>query len=173
MRIVIVSLLILFLTSCENKMLNQLHNKQDFYAHLQQTQRITLSKDDNTKAILSVTYLHSKEYLKYKSSRKQKEDGERFIIGIFFEDNNSSLSMDLNNSYSIRLGRKIPKDIKELSINDNILENIPMVNNWSKYYLVTFAYKPRKRFNFVFSHQEYGTKRIKFYKVAKYLFKAK
>ncbi len=173
MKIVIVTLLVLFLTSCENKMLNQLHNKQDFYANLQQTQKIILSDNNETKAMLSITYLHSKEYLKYKSSKKQKEKGERFIVGIFFEDTNSSLSMDLNNSYSIRLGRKYPKDIKELSINDDILKNIPMVNNWSKYYLVTFAHKSKKRFNFVLSHKDYGIKRIKFYKVAKYLFNAK
>lgn len=173
MKIVIIALLVLFLTSCENKMLNQLNKRQDFYANLQQTQKITLSQDDETKAMLSITYLHSKEYLKYQSSKTQKEEGEKFIVGIFFEDTNSSLSMDLNNDYSVRLGRKHPKDIKELSINDDILKNIPMVNNWSKYYLVTFAHKPKKRFNFVLSHQEYGIKRIKFYKVAKYLFNAK
>jgi len=168
---IIYILLVLSLTSCENKMLNRLNSKQNFYANLQQTQKIILSNSKNeTKAMLSVTYLHPKEYLKHKSSKIQKFRGERFIIGTFFADGNSSLSMDLNNSYSLTLGRKRVKNIKELSLDDSLLIDIPMLNGWSRYYLVQFDYKARKRFNMVFSHKEYGIKRVKFYKVAKYLF---
>ena len=145
MKNIIIIVTILLLTSCSNKMIDRFNSQKEFYQNLQQTKKI------EKKAI--VTYLHNKQHLKHKYSKKERLLGEKFIVGIF--------NGDIEN-HTITLNSTKP--IKITSIKNSQLKDIPLKNSWSRYYIVEFKYINSNRLKFKFDDSL-----VEFYKVAKYL----
>jgi len=156
------------LTSCQNKMIQQLNQNKEHFANLQQTQKIALMQDGEVYALLSATYLHTKVANRYRASHKDKKRGEKFIVGIFFTDQNATIA-DAN----ITLNKQQPIKLKKLESDDKRLKDIPLLNNWSSYYLLKFKHINKKSVKLKFEVEGVGKKHKKFYKVARYLLQAK
>jgi len=145
--------------------------------HLQKSEKITIKDSNETKILLTATYLNSEE-----SIFDDKDIvNEKFIIGYYQVDGIDSgglISEDQDISIHISYPKpkrrekftkaqrderakgmdKLPLSIKELSYSDPMLKNIPIVNRWSRYYLVEFPHSIDKRFTLTYRNKIYGVK---------------
>jgi len=130
---------------------------------LQKTEKIQLydPQQGTTKVLLTSTYISKKQI-----SKKIKTD-EKFIIGLYIDDNETE---DVHlESFSLRLNGKAPKSIKTLKENNTLLKNIPFVFPWTQFYIVHFPHTPQKSMKFTIYHGFYGKGEADFAKVAKFV----
>jgi len=158
----------LLLTSCSNKMIKQLEDNSEHFAKLQQTQKMALMQNSEVYALLSATYLQTKVAKRYRATAKDRKRGEKFIVGLFFSDQNATIE-DAN----ITLNNQKPLKVKKLERGDKRLKDIPLLNSWSSYYLLKFKHINKKSVKLKFEVEGVGKKKKKFYKVARYLLQAK
>ena len=161
----LLSLLFAGCSSKEEKALLQVYNKEKTYhKRLLQTEKTQLYDGNETKVLLTVTYLFEKSDLK-------KEDDKRdevFIVGLYMEDETARnlLSEDFN----LTLNGTLPKSVKVLKRTDSRLGKIPLVTEWGDYFEVVFPHTIRTKFDLLFSSEVYGERRLHFAKKAKYVF---
>lgn len=158
----------LMLTSCHNKMIEQLNQNKEHFAKLQQTQKIALIQDGKVYALLSATYLQTKVANRYRATAKDRKRGEKFIVALLFSDQNATIA-DAN----ITLNNQKPLKVKKLESDDKRLKDIPLLNSWSSYYLLKFKHINKKSVKLKFEVESVGKKHKKFYKVARYLLHSK
>jgi len=130
---------------------------------LQKTEKIQLydPRQGTTKVLFTSTYISKKQI-----SKKIKND-EKFIIGLYVDDNETE---DVHlESFSLQLNGKAPKNIKTLNENHKLLNNIPFVFPWTQFYLVHFPHTPQKSMKFTIQHSFYGKGEVDFAKVAKFV----
>jgi len=136
-------------------------------SRLQKTEKIQLydPEDKKTKVLLTATYLSQNNI-----NKKIKND-ELFVVGLYIDDNQTKV-IDIEN-FSLKLNAKTPKSIEPLSDKNKWLKDIPLVSEWSQYYLLRFAHIPQKSMILSINHNIYGKGRATFAKVAKYVLSKK
>jgi hypothetical protein len=145
--------------------------------HLQKSEKITIKDSNETKILLTATYLNSEESI----FDEKNIVNEKFIIGYYQVGGMDSEGLISDNQdISIHIAYPKPKkrerftkaqrderakgmdrlpiSIKELSYSDPMLKSIPIVNRWSRYYLVEFPHSIDKRFTLTYRNKIYGVK---------------
>ena len=149
-------------TSKEEKALMEAYEtKKSYHQQLQKTEKIQLYDGNNTKALLTATYLNEQNI------DKEYKPDEVFIVGIYIEEMEEE-SFD-QEGYSLTLNGSAPKSIQELPAGDPLLKHISFVSEWNYFYLITFPHTSSKSFKLLFESELYGKGELHFAKVAKYV----
>ncbi len=160
-----VSLLLAGCTSKEETALLQSYNqKKRYHKKLMHTEKAQLYDGNETKVLLTVTYLYDR------SEVKQEEDtrDEVFIVGLYMED--ETVKDQLSRDFSLTLNGTLPKSVTVLKHSDKRLKDIPFVTVWGNYFEVIFPHTNSSRFDLLFNSTAYGKKVLHFAKKAKYVF---
>jgi len=159
---------ILFFAGCSSKEENRMNKSfgkvSDFGAGMQKTENIKLREDGEVKIFLTASYLNGKESI----LDEDKIIKEKFIVGLYQADDvnhtgliNADQNLTINIQYpksdkeftkkeEIKRNKgidKLPVFVKKLSLDDPLLENVPLVNTWNEYYYVEFPHTKRKKFS--------------------------
>jgi len=193
-NLVIYVVLVGILSSCsfknEKKMQNSFDKHLISQKKLQKSEKIKISVAGETKIALTATYLNG-----YKSlTDKEEELREKFIIGIYQssdayaiglrgQEQNLTLHLQypktddkLTRDEEIvrRTGYDaIPITMVEIASNSSLLQNIPLVNSWSKYYYIEFPHTYDKQFSLIFQNSQFSLGQkfgLNFAKNKKYLY---
>ncbi|HHO41972.1 MAG TPA: hypothetical protein ENN12_01265 [Epsilonproteobacteria bacterium] len=148
----------IFFGGCTTKeqtaLLKTMESKVPLFEAIGQTQHITVSEDEKVIGFITATYLHKKSLI-------LEAKPEQFIIGIY-------TSNDLE-SWELLLDKKKPTSIVQLESNDKKLALLPLHNEWSDYYLVTFPNISKKQLTLQYVSRNLGKHSLKFSKVANYV----
>lgn len=124
----------LMVTGCA-KTATALFQKDEFYERsLTFSRKADLLNSFETKAIVSATYLSA-------VSDEYKKMGSVFVVGVYITNdfNDKNRSGLLNPEFALRMDNNISaQTIQPLAKEDPLLKKLPFINNWAKYYLVTF-----------------------------------
>lgn len=149
---------LLFFCGCASKeqtnLLDSLQANALSYEAMGQTEQVTISEHGKVIGFLSATYLHKKSLI-------IKHKPEEFIIGIYTQNESEEWGIKLNNVD--------PLSITKLQSDDERLSSLPMHNEWSEYYIVTFAYDKSKQLTLQYADPILGTHDLKYSKVANYI----
>jgi uncharacterized membrane protein YobD (UPF0266 family) len=156
---------LLTLTACnikEDSNIAQLFKKDDIYhISLLNTQKAQLIASLETKALLTATYLNPVyAHANCKNCRISIKNGEYFFIGIYI--NNSKTHHFNNKGYALTLDGVAPIEIKKLDKDDPLKYEMPMVDNWSTYYMVKFPRSNMSKFNLIFESDRFGKDTLEF-----------
>ncbi|GHV07793.1 hypothetical protein AGMMS50229_15180 [Campylobacterota bacterium] len=98
------------------------------------TKRGEISDRFDSKALITASYLNMIYPQKY------TEEAEYFFVGLYIANDYAKDKAGINNpQYSLTLNGAKYLSAKEIDKNDELVKLMPMVNRWSRYYLVTFA----------------------------------
>jgi hypothetical protein len=151
----------------------------NYHVNLGKTEKVKLNDGNSTKALLTATYLFEK------SADKDDTRNEKFIVGLYVDDENGSVdSLEYNltlkgnfksgkNSKGVvkyKNKRKAPLSVKHLTKNSPLLKDISFKSEWTKYYLYTFPHTKSKAFQLIFKSKNYGKGKLNFAKASKYVF---
>jgi len=193
-HLVVYIVLIGILSSCsfknEKKMQNSFNKHLISQKKLQKSEKIKISEGGETKIALTATYLNG-----YKSlTDKEEKLREKFIIGIYqssdvsargFKGKEQNLTLHLqypktddkltrDEEIIRRTGYDAtPITMVEIASNSSLLQNIPLVNSWSKYYYIEFPHTYDNQFSLIFQNSQFafGQKfSLNFAKNKKYLY---
>ncbi|RRS30031.1 MAG: hypothetical protein P794_08745 [Epsilonproteobacteria bacterium (ex Lamellibrachia satsuma)] len=152
-------------TGCASKeekaFIRSYEKQKPYHKKLQKTEKIQLYDGEDTKALLTATYLFEP------GLEKKDERDETFIVGVYLEE--ETMQTFDRGGFSLTLDGKIPKSIKKLEKNDPQLDDIPFVTEWNQFYFVTFPHVSSKSFKLIFESDLYGRGELHFAKVAKYV----
>ena len=153
----------------EQSLMNSYAQKTQYHKHLQYTEKAELFEGEDSKVVVTATYLFTPNF------KKKDKRPEKFIIGVTFDDPDASrLSFTKGNAnYTLTLNNKSAKKVEKLALNDKRLKGISFVTEWGEYYEVTFPHVNGKRFALVLKHPKYGSKALHFAKVAKFVYTKK
>jgi hypothetical protein len=174
----------------EKKMENSFNKHLISQKKLQKSEKIKISQGGETKISLTATYLNG-----YKSlTDKDEKLREKFIVGIYQSNDVQAIGLKSNEqnltlhvqypktenslSYEEERARRagydaLPISIVEIASNSSLLQNIPLVNSWSKYYYVEFPHTYKVQFSIIFQNKQFGSGRkynLDFAKNKKYLY---
>ncbi len=116
---------------------------------MENTKNRDLYYNNEIKSMLFVTYLNN-------INKKYKSDNiNSFLIGVHLTNNENN---DLNkDTYSFSLNNQKATSINKIDTNSNLVQSIPLKNNWAKYYLIDFKNdEDKKDLNLKFSHINFG-----------------
>ncbi len=197
-KIFVIIITLVFFVACtskEQKALMQTYDKEkNYHMQLQKTEKVQLYNDQDTKAMLTATYLFEQ------SVDKNDTRDEVFIVGIFIEEDEYDTFDEVSfeeDDYTLMLRDtrtkksktkkdkekkekakdkndedkkdKLPKSVKQLKIGDPLLKDISFKSEWSKFYLVTFPHTKKRSFKLVFESNFYGKGELNFAKVSKFV----
>lgn len=137
--------------------------KINYHKQMQKTEKTQLYQDDETKVMLTATYLYTRNF------ETNDTRDEVFIVGVHL--NQKTFGNIESKDYNLTLNGDVPKEIKSLDRSDDRLQDLSFVTNWAEYYLVTFAHVSNKDITLVYEHKKYGKGTLHFAKVAKYVLK--
>lgn len=146
--------LILIFQACSKKTLNIISKDSLYEKGLEYTIVSDISYNNDTKAIINVTYLNPSEpeYYDYKY--------HMFLVGIY---NSKIDNITLNNKdYILKLNSNSNYIYEELKQNNRLFNKIPLKNPYSKYYIVKFNKDKATTLNISYSNKKYGTANITF-----------
>lgn len=119
----------LVFTGCSSYSITKYFNKNDLYLKsVQYTEKVDVIEKNEVKALLTATYLNVVD-------KKYDDENQNFIVGIYIVNNKNDNNL-LNSIFT--LNEKDSIEIKELDKNHEMNGNIPLKNNWAKYYLIKF-----------------------------------
>lgn len=148
------------LNSCSSRGAMDHFNKNEHYERAMTNMKIgTLVDGVETKAILKVIYLNQvfdKEY----------QEGENFYIATYIkEDSYDKRERGLKNKlYQLHLNGLKARKVTELSYDDVLRVQMPLTEQWSRYYYVHFDEVESNSLKIVFSHKQLGSIALKFAK---------
>lgn len=155
----------LLLLGCSSKsekdLLERYSQNIAYHKQLQKTEKSQFYQNDETKIMLTATYLYTP------NNDKNDTRDEAFILGLYLhEDAGENL---YSSEYNLTLNGQIPSEIKALEAEDERLKDLSFVTDWGDYYLVTFPHVESKKITLVFESERYGKGTMHFAKVAKYV----
>jgi len=156
---------LLLLNACSTKEQEDLfkvyEKEKNYHNTLLKTEKVQLYDGQVTKAVLTATYLFT-----HTEDLNDTRD-EEFIVGVYIEDEEQSR---LNAAgYTLTLDGTEPKSVAALKKDDPLLKYVSFKADWSEFYLITFPHTSKKSFNLLFESELYGTGKLHFAKVAKYV----
>jgi len=146
----------------QKKLMAQYEHEKRYHSQLLKTEKIQLHQGDETKALLTATYLAPSD-----KERHLKND-EVFIVGFYTDEENEHLS-----ALQLSLDGVKPKSILPLNEKDPRLKEISFVIPWNRFFLVTFPHMEKEKFDLTFYSGTYGEGVMHFAKRAKYTFTQK
>jgi len=148
----------------ENTKLSKLTKRDNiYYVALLNTKKAQIIASFETKALLIATYLNP--VFKDRSRCSicfDTSNGEYFLIGLFINGERES-KFD-GSGYSITLNGLAPEDLKEVDRDDPLLKEMPMVNNWSSYYIAKFPKQKGALLRLLFKSDIFGKDILEFKK---------
>ena len=157
----------------EQDLMKSYAQKTQYHKYLQKTEKTELMDGDKTVAILTATYLYTRNF------KKIDERDEVFIVGVAFDDpeanaiNFDKTSTTANEEeFTLTVNNKTATKVVRLDKNDKRLKDISFVTDWGEYYEVTYP-NVGKRFSLVFENTLYGKGTMHFSKVAKFTYTKK
>lgn len=145
----------------EKEIMEAQNQKISYHKQLQKTEKIQLYHDQETKVMLTATYLYIRNF------EKNDTRDEEFIVGVHLNDKAFG---NINSSdYNLTLNGQVPKEIQKLNRNDERLKDLSFVTDWADYYLVIFPHESDKNITLVYENKRYGKGTLHFAKVAKYV----
>lgn len=197
LKFTLVMLGIILIYGCASKekkaLMKEYASKKSYYKKLQKTEKILLTENNVTKAVLTANYLYEPT-LKRRTSKLD----ERFIIGLYMEDEEVASLSDIwgvlkdsdakkteenktkvltkeknetiEDAYELTLNGKKPLSIEKIALDDSRLKGLSFVTEWNTYALVTFKHIKGNHLNLHFKSKKYGKGNATFSKVAKYVF---
>jgi hypothetical protein len=143
--------------------------------HIQKTEKITIRDENETKILLTASYLNAEESFKDDDNRVN----EKFIIGLYRADgmkDTDLISDEQNLTIHIAYPKPTKRDhftrkelkkrakgvsrlpivVQKLSQKDKLLKDMSFINNWSSYYLVEFPHSINKKFYLTYQNKTYG-----------------
>jgi len=116
-RFVLLFLSIILIVGCSSKeksLMKEMTLHQTYYKMLQKTEKVMLSENNITKAILTATYL----YIPTVHSKKS-DANETFIIGLYLDDEEVDSLSDVFDLYSKTDNKTNKKDEKDKNVFEN------------------------------------------------------
>lgn len=155
-KIALTLVLSIFFLGCSSKddsaLLKHLNENSTRFTSLQQTKNIKVLQEDRIFGLVSLTYLYEKGMVGYDDA-----SDERFIVGIYHQEDDLA-------QWSLSLNDKEPKKIEALEQNSSYLQNLPLINSWTKYYLVTFEHTKSADIDLLYADPSLGAHRVQFSK---------
>jgi len=114
-KFVLVLWSILLIVGCSSKdksLMKEVRTHQAYYKMLQKTEKVMLTEDNTTKAILTATYLYTPTM-----HSKRSDANETFIVGLYLEDEELDSLGDIFELYSKTDNEAKKKDKKTLDSN--------------------------------------------------------
>ncbi len=174
------------MVGCSSKekkaLMKEFVSKKSYYKTLQNTEKILLTENNVTKAVLTATYFYTPTL---KSSISK--DDEKFIVGLYLEGEEITSLSDIwgvlkdsdlkkqesnktmNEEFVLTLNGKKPLRIEKIAADDSRLKKLSFVTEWSTYALVTFKHVNSKQLVLQFKSKQFGKGSAIFSKVAKYV----
>jgi hypothetical protein len=135
----------------EEKLMSDFARQSHHFEQIQQTQQVTIVQNNRVSALISALYLYQKNDI---STSKRYE---KFIIGIYSDDNTVP---------SVMLNGKDAINITKLESNDPRLKGIPLKTRWNRYYIASFLHDKNNRLILKVSLGGLGQRELIFLKVA-------
>ncbi len=135
----------------EEMLISDFDRQKHSFKQIQHTQQVTIVQNDKVTALVSALYLHKK------SDPLVPEKYEKFIIGIYSDDDIAPTAV-LNGKDAI--------NITKLESNDPKLQGIPLKNQWSRYYIASFLQDDANKMVLKVSLGYLGQRELIFLKVA-------
>jgi len=159
-NILIFTLIISFVfigCSKRNDSLKDFKNSNQSPMAIQYTKKRDLSYNDSLKVMVFATYLN-KVSKKYETNKL-----DSFVVGIHITNQqNHDL---IKNRFEVTLNGDKPKTMVKLPNDSDIIEIIPLKNQWAEYYLIHFDNKKDiKKLNLKITHPVYGVVSLEFLK---------
>jgi len=161
---------ILLFSSCSKKgietsKLSKLTKRDDiYYIALINTQKGQLIASLETKALLIATYLNPVFKDRPKCSICfDTSDGEYFLLGLFINGEREA-KFGEESGYMVSLNGEEPIELKEIDKDDPLLKEMPMVNNWSTYYIAKFPIQSSNILILSFKSDLFGEDKLEFLK---------
>ncbi len=159
-NILIFTLIISFVfigCSKRNDSLKGFKNSNQSPMAIQYTKKRDLSYNDSLKVMVFATYLN-KASKKYETNKL-----DSFVVGIHITNQqNHDL---IKNRFEVTLNGDKPKTMVKLPNDSDIIEIIPLKNQWAEYYLIHFDNKKDiKKLNLKITHPVYGVVSLEFLK---------
>jgi hypothetical protein len=145
----------------EKELMEAYSQDVSYHKQLQKTEKLQLYQDQETKVMLTATYLYIRNF------DKNDTRDEEFIIAV--HENEKAFGNINSRDYNLTLNGQVPKEIHALGQNDQRLKDLSFVTNWADYYLVTFPHVSDKNITLVYENKVYGKGTMHFAKVAKYV----
>lgn len=165
LKLAILSLSIFMFIGCSSKEQDHLskvfEKEKQYHETLLKTEKVQLYDGQVTKAVMTATYLFTP------TEDLNDSRDEKFIVGIYIEDEEES-HLDAA-GYSLTLDGVEPKSVVALKKDDPRLKDVSFKADWSEFYLITFPHTSKKSFYLIFESDLYGTGKLYFAKVAKYV----
>ncbi|MDY0194993.1 MAG: hypothetical protein RBR33_02900 [Sulfurovaceae bacterium] len=135
----------------EEMLMSDFDRQKHHFGQIQQTQQVTIVQNDRVSALISALYLHQK------SDSSISKKYEKFIIGIYSDDDIVPTAM-LNGKDAI--------NITKLESDDSRIDGIPLKNRWSRYYIASFLPDDANKMVLKVSLGHLGQRELIFLKVA-------
>lgn len=145
--------LILIYNGCSKKTLNIISKDSLYEKGLEYTIIRDIIYNNDTKAIINVTYLNPSEpkYYDYKF--------HEFLIGIYNVNDDNFLQ---SKEYILSLNSNKIYLKEEIKSNNRLFNKIPVKNPYAKYYIIKFKKGSEKTLNIEYSHKRFGKASIIF-----------
>ncbi|MBN2721750.1 MAG: hypothetical protein JXQ77_02900 [Campylobacterales bacterium] len=135
----------------EEMLMSDFDRQKHHFKQIQQTQQVTIVQNDKVSALISALYLYQK------SDPLMPRKYEKFIIGIYSDDDIVP---------NVLLNGKDAINITKLENNDSRLADIPLKNQWSRYYMVSFLPDDSNKMILKVSLDNLGQRELIFLKAA-------
>ena len=170
-------MVVVLLVGCSSKeeqdLMKSYTENTQYHKYLQKTEKTELMDGDNTVAILTATYLYTRNF------KKIDKRNEVFIVGVAFDNPDvNTINFDKTSTtaneqeYTLTLKNEKAIKVVRLDKNDKRLKDISFVTDWGDYYEVTYPHAS-KRFSLVFENALHGKGTMNFSKVAKFTYTKK
>jgi hypothetical protein len=135
-RVLICAAIAIALVGCGRSAFFDFTGSATYAEALPHTKRGELVDRFESKALISASYLNA-----IYPNNKDYNGTETFLIGLYIANDFSAKEKSgLNNpNYSLSLNGDKPSGVQTVDKNDPLLKLMPLVNRWSRYYIVRFA----------------------------------
>lgn len=122
----------LFVTGCGRPAFLVFDRNSAYQEALVHTREGEVRNYFETKALITATYMNPLDGERFK-------DGEFFFVGLYIDDDFEGEKGGLNNPFfRLSLNGEGPLEYYEVEEEDPMLKTMPLVNRWSRYYVVRF-----------------------------------
>lgn len=124
---------------------------------IKQTRKGDIINSLETKALIIATHLNPtlEEY--------QSDTNESFFVGIYTNISKENRALD-DRDFSLNMNNTKYLSIVELKENDPLKAKMPNINEWFRYYVITFQKSKEENLELNFAHKDFGKTQLHFAK---------